>query len=1044
MSLGCRICHRTEVDRLISISRTVSEQQKLISDMLTDVSGSKMEEPDSLPQHVCNACFGQLDQTYSLRMVCRRALRMMLLNPVGGTISRCLICCASNDEKMLIAIDRVYERRKMKISDMIEYLIGELINDRSPKYACSSCSIKLDLAYEFKRNCLKSELKWLQKASYPWERMEVDGSNPEHLIIDVYAEVVQCGAGKAQCSICLLTIDLDQLGKKCEGCKLEFRKCDTMQANTGPSPAEESSALERDCVGEEENSEQDDEEPFDTDSPYEDAHFPLEMECAGEEESARELYDLAEKENDDEHFEVNCPKVATQNSEHLGYVEEPEKVFDIIEEYPDDPFPTLRRKGPCCCKCFKFFATKSDLADHQTQSHAASTGSGKLSCDVCLTLHANQQALNQHRKSLDTFVYDFCRSCQIVFESPRLFRQHKLMYHMDLEAIKDAESNFETEIVVYYDCCVLRCYNRYSSEEHLQKHLNVAHRQEAEQMQENTCQYCKGVFISKSNLLNHWRSEKERYVCRIDSCSYMRMNKSTMWQHCSQKPHVKAYSETKVLVPDMKHFTVIGELDSNTDILLRKCLVCCSCFLCFETKEALAAHSELHRVEDGQPFQCQICRRGFTKVGLSQHSRFQEIPTHYYCRTCKTFLWRKLDYAYHKVANHLYDDDLSDKIETVEDHSFTCCGCWKVFQTEDELLEHRQKNHPPVPSNVFTKSMMYPKCDYCHQFKGSMELLEQHITIYESRTTHSCKVFGCVFQTKDMDHMRRHIIHGTHKDPAGAIIGIKSTGPDNYRCCVPRCDFRCFDYDAMIEHGKEAHVDRREHMSICHSDSQFTCPVCCKGFDQQISLYRHKHDKKKLRCRGCQKHFHRDMYFAHVAQCTEILKCYICDKVMNSKDTLQNHLSAIHSVRQKADAENNLHVCSICGKQVKKIKQHLKRHTNKRNWECSTCGARFKDRAILNNHERTHTNERNFPCRQGCDKRYKGQGDRDRHEKSVHLGIKPFVCVLCKESFVRDRDLRLHKRKHTGLKLYPCTYCSASFDKLSEFEEHCTHHGTAD
>lgn len=297
------------------------------------------------------------------------------------------------------------------------------------------------------------------------------------------------------------------------------------------------------------------------------------------------------------------------------------------------------------------------------------------------------------------------------------------------------------------------------------------------------------------------------------------------------------------------------------------------------------------------------------------------------------------------------------------------------------------------------------------------------------------QVAGCIFQTKNMNRIRRHILFGIHKDETGATITIKS--PTDYRCCVYMCGFRCIDYDAMIEHGKAVHTNMRYRLSIDYSGWQFTCPVCCKGFPKQTSLISHKLGNKYYRCRGCQKYFRRNMYLTHSQECTARLKCRHCGQVMSSKNTLRKHLHQIHSVKNGFDAGATMHICSICGKQRTNIQQHMKSHAKKRIYKCSTCGEGFFKYAMLTLHKRTHQHQRDFPCRHGCAKRYKASGDRDRHEKSVHLGIKPFVCNLCPESFVRDRDLRLHQRKHTGMKLYPCSYCLASFDKVGEYEDHC-------
>jgi hypothetical protein len=76
---------------------------------------------------------------------------------------------------------------------------------------------------------------------------------------------------------------------------------------------------------------------------------------------------------------------------------------------------------------------------------------------------------------------------------------------------------------------------------------------------------------------------------------------------------------------------------------------------------------------------------------------------------------------------------------------------------------------------------------------------------------------------------------------------------------------------------------------------------------------------------------------------------------------------------------------------------------------CRQCGKHFQRKYNHDSHMQTHnpTRKKEHICEhRGCGKEFVRKTDLDRHERSVHLKTRPFVCTLCDHSFARKDTLR--------------------------------------
>ena len=103
--------------------------------------------------------------------------------------------------------------------------------------------------------------------------------------------------------------------------------------------------------------------------------------------------------------------------------------------------------------------------------------------------------------------------------------------------------------------------------------------------------------------------------------------------------------------------------------------------------------------------------------------------------------------------------------------------------------------------------------------------------------------------------------------------------------------------------------------------------------------------------------------------------------------------------------------------------------------KCIYCHLTFRKQCMLKTHLLVHTAVKQFSCSK-CFKRFKQKGTLDIHMRSVHLKIKRHKCAVCKSSFSSLNQLRLHSGTHERHKKYKCTLCPATFVQKGTFLKH--------
>ena len=104
-------------------------------------------------------------------------------------------------------------------------------------------------------------------------------------------------------------------------------------------------------------------------------------------------------------------------------------------------------------------------------------------------------------------------------------------------------------------------------------------------------------------------------------------------------------------------------------------------------------------------------------------------------------------------------------------------------------------------------------------------------------------------------------------------------------------------------------------------------------------------------------------------------------------------------------------------------------------------GGHADDKYMLQLHQsKTPLHERSYRCPiENCDKRFSRNDELPRHMR-LHMGQRPFQCLICLLSFNRNDNLTTHMRTHTGEKPFDCDICGCKFARSDEYKRHTKVH----
>ena len=84
-------------------------------------------------------------------------------------------------------------------------------------------------------------------------------------------------------------------------------------------------------------------------------------------------------------------------------------------------------------------------------------------------------------------------------------------------------------------------------------------------------------------------------------------------------------------------------------------------------------------------------------------------------------------------------------------------------------------------------------------------------------------------------------------------------------------------------------------------------------------------------------------------------------------------------------------------------------------------------------------NSKAFKCKfKSCNKVYCSYHSLRRHEKTYHLGIRKYKCLICDKFLSSKQNCKDHQNIHTKAKPYICEYpdCNNMFRQLGQYNIH--------
>ncbi|XP_025832673.1 zinc finger protein 883-like [Agrilus planipennis] len=376
------------------------------------------------------------------------------------------------------------------------------------------------------------------------------------------------------------------------------------------------------------------------------------------------------------------------------------------------------------------------------------------------------------------------------------------------------------------------------------------------------------------------------------------------------------------------------------------------------------------------------------RTDQTANKNLKKILTPITCKHCnKKFSDRNKCKLHYCMKKQNKNDDAND--DNLAEHPTNCDLCNKVFPNSlmvsihfiyHILLEESIKNSELLQEWIF--------CNFCGQVFETEEGMDEHKqTKHDQSLNFPCERCGISFD-KDMDLI-------LHEDQDHADYDLKDT---------------------------------------------YQCPICGDSFESKLLLLDHgvNHLMKKICCRACR------LEFCTQASLNEHMKihprykyvCNICGKCLSSSGALKSHMMGIHN-------KDSLYMCTTCGKCFKtgnRLRIHKEIHSAHKKYMCSYCGYRSHKSGDLKLHLRIHTSEHPYKCTfVNCNRVFKTSSHFNQHIRR-HLDIKQYQCSYCSRKFSHSYTLKLHKMRHTGEKPHSCIICHVKFRRRDHLRIHMKQH----
>nr|XP_019561210.2 zinc finger protein 14-like [Aedes albopictus] len=611
----------------------------------------------------------------------------------------CRVCMAENPAE-LISLFQIHDNEEEVIANMIidctEVMVSD--DDNLPQQICGKCLIRLNHAYELRKQCQKSDEAFramlMTGASFPNETQQ----NTTYSADDQKIETLQPNR-------------VDDADDKSE------KELITSDPWYGTPSIEDEDMTEAQSV-----------EYLDEDEDY--------HEYVG---STTKIKTEATTEDKRDH------KV------RIGTIPEPEFV-NKMEEF--DHYIVYQVCGERCCGCHMIFPDIDSLSNHCQQDHnneQISTVRSKLECDTCFKRMESIQLLRKHKQAVQNNVLYYCKLCSSVLEDELSFLKHILMME-DHDVVVDTITlvdKFEEQLSKGSVCCGCEIICRDESD--LKKHIAETHFSNTKSVEHDgdlECRKCFKRFQQQEELLRHQSEAQLRlYHCRIGDCTYSTIHKRHIIKHITTN-NSHRNSPGKPAKPMKKDQKVIED-DG------RFCCCFVRCHEMFDVYEDLENHAEtvheLLRIQHRQDREhtqvvCEICLKGFENEQAFDRHRSSDKNRKHVCGTCGAKYVSKSTLVQHERSNcgkvAQYQCSECDKtfmsLGGFRNHqevhsakrSHVCDICGRGFLRKGILKDHM--------NTVHSKARLF-QCTLCSKSFTSRNVFQSHQMTHTKEKPYQCR-----------------------------------------------------------------------------------------------------------------------------------------------------------------------------------------------------------------------------------------------------------------------------------------------------------------
>ena len=370
---------------------------------------------------------------------------------------------------------------------------------------------------------------------------------------------------------------------------------------------------------------------------------------------------------------------------------------------------------------------------------------------------------------------------------------------------------------------------------------------------------------------------------------------------------------------------------------------CKICSVRFRRKDGLTQHMERHA--KSRDFLCNKCHKTFLcKADLRKHLRRHSEQPRAKCKDCKLEFTSSVELAKHR------------KIHVAQSSGEHCCNdCGKKFTHYYQLTKHQRLHR----KGTVTVAMKH-SCTKCGRMFATRSQLEGHLPVHNvltraRATKHSCRKCGKYFQFRYQleNHMPVHSEKG--KDMA---IHTRSSTPEHTESKRPKDTIPKLTKTPKSEVTKSHAVKIKEEM-IPPRLTRASTPILGSKFEIDTNK-----NVKPMNVKS-----------------ENNTKDKTADLNHEVKSDLLNHKKTYNSEpelgRSLSTRKTN---CKICGKSFEfkaNLMQHLKAHSEIREYSCGRCGKYFSTQEMLNKHTQSHKGEE-------------------------------IACASCKKKFAHGKSLKRH------------------------------------